>query len=144
MEKTMTKNALVWGLILLAVFARLIPHPANFTPIMAIALFAGALLPARLALVVPLAAIALSDLVLGHAFGAMTLVVLAALALGALLGRCLARNRTWTRTFGAALAGSIVFFVLTNFAVWALPGAHAMYPLTIAGLVECYVMAIPF
>src|SRR6266852_1781026 len=69
------RYGLILGLILLAVVGRLIPHPDNFTPIMAVALFAGATLSTRIAYVVPLAALVASDLLLGYALDWMALVV---------------------------------------------------------------------
>ena len=135
------KYGLVLGLILLALVGRLVPHPANFTPMLAVALFAGALLPARLAYVVPLVAIALSDLIMGSTIDAMTVLIYGSLAVGAGLGQLLGKGRTWPRTIGTALGASVVFFIVTNFGVWALEN---MYPHTLQGLVECYVMAVPF
>jgi hypothetical protein len=69
------RYGLILGLILLAVVGRLIPHPDNFTPIMAVALFAGATLSPRIAYVVPLAALVVSDLLLGFPLDSMALVV---------------------------------------------------------------------
>lgn len=138
------KYGLVIGLIVLALVGRVMPHPDNFTPLMAVALFSGALLPARFAFFVPLAAVAISDVLMGYAFDAMTAVIYGSLTAGAALGLWLGRARTWGRTLAAALAGSVLFFVVTNFAVWALTGAHALYPHTFAGLIDCYVMALPF
>ncbi|MCI0658612.1 MAG: hypothetical protein L0170_16285, partial [Acidobacteria bacterium] len=62
-------------LIALATICRLIPHPPNFTPVLAVALFGGATLPRRAALAIPLLAMLLSDLALGYPFGWMNLVV---------------------------------------------------------------------
>jgi hypothetical protein len=105
------------------------------------ALFAGAVLRGRaLALAVPVAAMLASDAVLGGYDWRVMGVVYAALALPALLGR-------WGRARGAimlaplALASSLIFFVTTNFAVWAFSG---MYTADLAGLIHCYVAALPF
>jgi hypothetical protein len=136
------KYGLILGLILLAVVGRLIPHPDNFTPIMAVALFAGATLSTRIAYVVPLAALVASDLLLGYALDWMALVVYGCLLASVGLGQWLAKRRTWTKTGLAAVAGSLVFYLVTNFAVWVEP--HGLYAHTVDGLVQCYVMAIPF
>jgi uncharacterized protein DUF6580 len=136
------RYGLVLGFILLAVAGRLIPHPDNFTPIMAIALFAGATLPSRIAYVVPLAALVASDLLLGYALDWMALVVYGCLLASVAIGQWLAKQRTWSRTGLAAVAGSLVFYLVTNFAVWVEP--RGLYAHTIDGLVQCYVMAIPF
>ncbi|MCI0657884.1 MAG: hypothetical protein L0170_12550, partial [Acidobacteria bacterium] len=61
---------------------------------------------------------------------------------GALLGRLLVHRSTWRRRVAAALAGSVIFFVVTNFAVWL--GSEGFYEHTLDGLVRCYVLALPF
>jgi hypothetical protein len=119
---------------------RLVPHPPNFSPIDAMALFSGAYLGRRaLAFAAPLAALFLSDLVLG--FYAGMDFVYASVALVVLIGWALSGHRTPLRVGLAALAGAIAFFVVTNFGMWLFSG---FYPLTAAGLEACYVAAIPF
>ena len=126
--------------ILLAAALRLVPHPPNFTPIGAMALFSGAYLGRRaLAFVAPLAAMLLSDAVLGFYSGMW--VTYLAVALVALLGAIALQKRTPVRIGLAAVAGSALFFLVSNFGTWALSG---MYPHTAAGLAACYVAAIPF
>ena len=128
------------GAILTAAALRLVPHPPNFTPIGAMALFSGAYFGRRaLALVAPLAALLLSDLALGFYHGMPT--VYAATALIVVIG-WLALGRVSPLRVGlAALGSSILFFVITNFGMWLFSG---FYPLTPAGLQACYVAAIPF
>lgn len=128
------------GMILTAAAFRILPHPPNFGPIAAIALFGGAqFADKRAAFLVPLAAMFLSDLVLG--LHALIPVIYGCFVLIVCLGFWLRRQRSVGRIAVAALAGSVLFFVITNFAVWAVTG---IYPKTVAGLVECYVVAIPF
>jgi hypothetical protein len=140
----MTSNHARLTVLLSAIAAaaalRLMPHPPNFTPIGAMALFGGAYLRRRwLAFAAPLGALLLSDLVLGFYDGmwvqylAVAMVVL--IAWGAL------KRISPLRVAGAALASSIAFFLVTNLGTWALSG---MYPLTATGLAACYVAAIPF
>lgn len=136
------KYGLIVGLIVLALAGRLIPHPDNFTPMLAVALFSGALLPGRMAYLIPLAAMFLSDLLIGYPVTWMTPLIYACFAAGAGLGQWLGRSRTWAKTGLAALAGSVLFYVVTNFAVWITP--DGLYPHTLDGLIECYVMALPF
>ena len=130
---------LVWGLLGLGITARLVPHPWNATPTMAIALFAGVHLQKRWALWLPLAIVAASDVVLGwhetipFTWGAFLLT-------GA-LAWWIRASPTAGRLFAGALAGSAVFFLLSNVGVWLVGG---LYPRTAAGLWECYVAAIPF
>jgi hypothetical protein len=135
-----TRFTLLAGMILAATASRLVPHPPDFSPIAAIALFGGATFAnKRAAFLVPLAALFLSDLVLG--FYAITPVVYGAFAIIACLGLWLRRRRTVGRIAGAAIAGAFLFFALTNLGVWAISG---WYPKTPAGLIECYAAAIPF
>jgi hypothetical protein len=142
MEGRQMKYGLIVGLIVLALVGRLIPHPDNFTPMLAVALFGGAMLSGRMAYWIPLVAMFLSDLLLGNSITWMTPVIYGCFAVGAGLGRWLGQSRTWTKTGLAVLAGSILFYVATNFAVWATP--NGLYPHTLDGLIECYVMALPF
>ncbi len=138
--------AIAGVLILLASACRLVPHPMNFTPVLAVALFGGATLPRRFALAIPLGAMLLSDLALGYGFGPMNAVIYACFLAAVGLGWLLREKRTWGRTLGATLAGSLLFFVATNFFVWFGPMMPPPYdcPHTLAGLVKCYVMALPF
>jgi hypothetical protein len=127
-------------IILIAAASRLIPHPPNLTSITAVALFGGAYFPdRRLAFLVPLAALFLSDLILG--FYTHMEVVYSSFALIVCVGLWLQKRRTTIYIVGAALASSILFFLLTNFGVWTL---ESLYPKTMAGLLACYVAAIPF
>ncbi len=128
--------AAIISMVAAAVASRLIPHPWNLTSVAAVALFSGAYLEdRRLALLVPLVALFLSDLVLGFYQGMA--VVYLSFALIVAMG-------FWLRALmiaGATLAGSALFFVLTNFGVWAF---GAMYPKTGAGLAACFTAALPF
>jgi hypothetical protein len=136
------KYHLIAGLIVLALVGRLIPHPDNFTPMLAVALFGGAMLPGRMAYLIPLMAMFLSDLLMGNSVTWMTPVIYGCFALGTGLGQWLGRGRTWAKTGLAALGGSFFFYVVTDFAVWIAP--NGLYPHTLDGLIQCYVMALPF
>jgi hypothetical protein len=119
---------------------RLVPHPPNFAPIGAMALFSGAYLGRRgLAFAAPLGALLLSDAVLGFYSGME--FVYASVALIVLIGWAVNARITVLRVSGAALASSVLFFVVTNFGTWLSSG---MYPHDVAGLAACYVAAIPF
>jgi hypothetical protein len=144
MQPPMTSNharlAALLSAILVAAALRLLPHPPNFTPIGAMALFGGAYLGRRgLAFVAPLAAMLLSDAILGFHSG--MLFVYASVALIVLIGWFVGQRISPLRVGTAALASSVLFFVITNFGTWLLSG---MYPLTVSGLAACYVAAIPF
>lgn len=126
-------------LIVFAVTIRLLPHPANFAPVAAIALFGGAVLPRRLAVWVPLSAMIISDAFIG--FYDIMPVVWGCYALIALASSYLLRRPTFKKGVILMLGSSLFFFVVTNFAVWA---SSAMYPHSLTGLLDCYAMALPF
>jgi len=137
-----TDLLLVTFLIGFDVVARLLPHAPGFMPIAASALFAGRMLRMpRFAPLVPLAAMALSATFMGPDDWRVTLVVYAAITLPAFAGMLSQRWRGIIVPFAVMLPCSLIFFVATNFAVWAFSG---MYPLTWAGLAQCYILALPF
>src|SRR3990172_7431795 len=140
MQNTRTK--VILGMIALAAASRLIPHLPNFTPIGAIALLGGALFANRVAAFgVPLAALLLSDALIGFHSGMP--VVYGCFALTVCIGFRLRQRRSFARVAGATLAASWLFFLVTTFAVWVF-GHGRLYPMTLEGLVACYVAAIPF
>ena len=126
--------------ILAAAALRLVPHPPNFTPIAAMALFGGAYLGRRgLAFVAPLGAMLLSDAILGfHSYMWATYL---SVVLIVLIGWAVRARITFLRVGAAAVASSVLFYLLTNFSVWL---GSSVYPQTFAGLAACYVAAIPF
>ena len=128
------------GLILLIILSRLIPHPPNFTPVLAAALFCGTLYarPSH-ALFIPLLGMVAGDLVLGLHDQVWAVYLAIALCVG--LGRWMLNPPGVLTTVTAGVSGSVLFFLLTNLAVW-LQGD--LYPPTAAGLLACYVAAIPF
>jgi hypothetical protein len=125
-------------LVVFAALSRFLPHPDNFTPIAAMALFGGVYFGRRYAFIVPLAAMVVSDYFIG--FHNTILYVYGSFILVGLIGIWLQKHKSVGWIFGATLTGSVLFFVVTNFGVW-VTGA---YPQTFNGLVECYVAAIPF
>jgi hypothetical protein len=126
-------------------------YPWNLSPLLPIALFGGAVYAdRRLAFAVPLVIYFLGDLgiwmVTGRAdwaFYAYQPIVYLALALVAATGWIARARPTWPRVAAAGLVSSTLFFLVTNFAVWALGGGER-YPLTASGLVACYAAALPY
>src|SRR5579863_503908 len=111
-----TRFIMLAGMILAAAASRVIPHPPNFTPIAAIALFGGAgFANKRAAFLLPLAGLVLSDLVIG--FYSITPLVYGGFALTVCLGFWVRRHRSLQRIAVAAVASSVLFFVMTNFGV---------------------------
>lgn len=126
-------------IVILAAALRLIPHPANFTPIGALALFGGAKLNLRQALIFPFLAMIISDIFLGYhstifwVYGSFLLITL--------IGRFIKNKVNFKNFVVASFLSSVLFFVVTNFGVWA---STNMYPKTLEGLITCYIMALPF
>jgi hypothetical protein len=119
---------------------RLLPHPPNFVPTGALALVSGSVLGGRwIAYGVPLAAMLAADLVLG--LHGQMLVVYGCLAVVVWLGTRLGGRRGLIPVTAASVAGSTLFFVVTNLGVWAFDG---LYPHSLEGLLACYVAALPF
>ncbi len=130
---------MVVGFLVFGILSRLVPHPWNVTPVMAIALFGGATLPKGWSLWLPLAIVGVSDALIGwHAtvpftWGAVLLI--------SLLGWWLRPRPSAGRVLAGTLAGSVLFFLVSNFGVWLVGG---LYPRTAAGFWSCYVAALPF
>lgn len=139
------------AMILAAALTRVVPHPWNFSPVEAIALFGGAYFASRsLAVLVPLAAMLASDLGLAMLNGGVYSsyfastsfwLVYGCIALSAVLGFGLRGKVGGARVLGFSLAGSVLFFLVTNFGAWI---GSPMYPQDAAGLTTAYVAGIPF
>ena len=126
-------------IIVFALILRLIPHPPNIAPIAAMAVFGGDYLDKRYALLIPLIAMFLSDIVIG--FHNTMVFVYGSFLLTGIIGMWLKKHRTIRNVFLAALLSSILFFLITNFGVWLVGG---LYPKTLQGLLSAYFYAIPF
>ena len=139
-ENLLYRTLLALALIVLAAALRIAPHPWNFTPVGAMALFSGALLKdRRLAFFFPLLALFLGDIFVG--FHKLIPIVYASFLINVAIGLWLRDRRTVARISLATLLGAIQFFLVTNFAVWWLLNS---YPKTTSGLAACYLAGIPF
>jgi hypothetical protein len=129
-------------LVVLAAVSRVVPHPWNFTPMTAVALYAGARLGKTwIAALAVVACLALGDLALGlFPYGGMEWVYGAFVA-AVVVGRALRTRPGALPTLLGALAAGAIFFAVSNFGVWVAGG---LYPRTASGLVECYTAALPF
>lgn len=135
-------------LTVLAALLRLVPHPPNFAPVGATALFGGSRLRGWQAYVVPLLAMLITDPIRSRMEGGFpayswgSLVVYSCFMISVLLGRVFLKNSNNPQKIAAVtLANSVQFFAITNFFDWF---GSAMYPHTAAGLAACYSAAIPF
>jgi hypothetical protein len=135
-------------LVVAGVLSRLVPHPVNFVPLGAIALYAAARLPRQWALAIPLAVLVLSDAVIdmGHGYPfyfssrlttyALFLVIVA-------LGWLVPKTAGMGTRLAAAAGAATLFFVVSNFAVWA-GGEGFGFPRTLGGLLSTYTVGLPF
>jgi hypothetical protein len=140
-DNLLYRTSLALVLILLAAALRIAPHPWNFTPVGAMALFSGAVLKdRRLAFLFPLVALFAGDLFVGFYKLSVMLIVYASFLLSILIGRWLCDRRTIARISLATLLGAIQFFLVTNFAAWQFLGG---YPHNASGLLTCYITGIP-
>ena len=120
-------------IIIFGVICRLIPHPPNFSPVTAIALFGGLnFSDKRIAFSIPLIILFLSDLILGISI--INLFVYTGFSIIVFLG-----TKIKSIKFGNIILSSFIFFLISNFGVWIIG-----YPKNIEGLILCYTMAIPF
>jgi len=139
-ENMAYRTLLAVALIVIAAALRISPHPWNFTPVGAMALFSGAVLRGRrLALLFPLVALFAGDVFVG--FHKLMFVVYASFLINVAIGFWLRGRRTLARISLATVLGAFQFFVVTNFAVWQFLGG---YPHTASGLVTCYIAGVPF
>jgi len=125
--------------IFLAALSRLLPHPFNFTPIGAMALFGGACFSNnKIAFSIPILSMLVSDCIIG--FHNTLLYVYASFMLITLIGMYLRHNAKAGNIIAASLISSLLFFIITNFGVWATDStSHGL-----SGLISTYTLAIPF
>ena len=134
------------SLITILAFARLIPHPPNFTPIIAVAIISGYFFKNfNLSILILLAAMLISDLFIG--FYENIIFVYLSLIFITFIFHKISSNINFKNLFIYSFAGSVIFFVVSNFGVWALgsPGVQDIaYEKSLSGLIQCYILAIPF
>ncbi len=136
---TLIKAGLALTLIAFAIISRVLPHPANFAPIAAVAIFGGAILPRKWATFLPLVAMIISDLFIG--LHPLILVTWGSFAIVALASNRFLKHITPLSIGTASVGASMFFFLVSNLGVW-LEGR--LYALTFEGLIHCYYNALPF
>jgi hypothetical protein len=146
MEQQSKIRPLALLLTILSGLARLLPHPPNFTPVGSMSLFAGARLRGWQAYLIPLAMMAITDPLLNAIQGIpgytrLSPLIYASFMVNVLIGRWLQKSENPIRIGAAAFLCSLQFFLVTNFGAWYMSHAYAK---TVAGLVDCYVLALPF
>jgi len=134
------------SLILILALAKLIPHPPNFTPVIAVAIISGYIFKnIYLSLGVLVISMLLADVFLG--FYNNMLFVYFSLFLIAFISFNISKRINFKNLFIYSFFGSLIFFIISNFGVWFLgsPGvSNIAYAKNISGLIECYILAIPF
>jgi hypothetical protein len=140
-KSILTKIVQPTTFVLIGAVARLLPHPANFAPIGAMALFGGTHMNKKQALILPILAMILSDALIGFDSLTMRVSVYGSFLLIVAMGFWLKKHLNYQNIAISSLAASTAFFVITNFSVWAF---GSFYPKTAGGLWECFFLAIPF
>ncbi|MBS4028433.1 MAG: hypothetical protein KGZ58_07330 [Ignavibacteriales bacterium] len=132
------------GLILFAALSRLLPHPLNFSPIAAMALFGGVYLEKRYSFILPMLAMLLSDFILG--FHSQMPFVYGSFLLIGTLGLWLKNHKSFGTIVFSTFASSLIFFILTNLGMWFMQRFYPtpLYSSSFDGLIACFVAAIPF
>ncbi|MGV0035595.1 MAG: DUF6580 family putative transport protein [Candidatus Azotimanducaceae bacterium WSBS_2022_MAG_OTU7] len=136
----MNKSKLILLLVVTVAIARLLPHPYNFTPIGAFALFSGAYITDKRFILLPLAALLIGDLLTGFYSAVVMVFVYLGFAGSAAVGRLfLSRKRTPFRFVAGVLSGAIVFYLVSNIGMW-----WVAFPTDINGLLACWIEGLPF
>lgn len=130
----------VFILIAIGVSYRIFPHPPNFAPVAAISLFSGFYFR-RYFIAIPIVIMLISDMFIGFYDWKLMAVVYFSFLLVSIIGIFMRKNKSVSALIGCSVAGSFLFFVLTNFAVWFF---GSWYPHNFSGLTQCYLLAIPF
>lgn len=137
-----TKQILIVGLIiLLLALSRLVKHPYNFTPVAAMALFAGCYLRKQWGILLPMLGMLLGDYFIGFYDWKLMAAVYAGIGASFYIGWFLQNRVRWYSVILSALTASVFFFIASNLAVWLF---YAWYPHTLNGLKDCFILALPF
>jgi len=130
---------LATGLLVLGILSRVLIHIPNFTPVVALGLFGGVYLKRKQAILLPLLLLAISDVIIG--FHNTMFFTWISMILIVMVGFWLKQHKKPGPILLTGIFSAILFFLVTNFGVWLVSG---IYPRTLAGLSECFMMAIPF
>ncbi len=125
-------------IITFGILSRIIVHTPNFSPVLSLAFLSGMYLKGRQPVLVPLALMVLSDLITGF-YGAEMFFVWGSIVLTSLIGLSLKEKKNFGTVFTGSILSAAVFFLITNFGSWL-----TLYPHSMAGLGQCYFLAIPF
>mgnify|MGYP007082083009 CR=1 FL=1 len=141
MKKEAKKIIAVSAIILLLAASRLMKHPYNFTPITAMSIFAGCYLRKHWGLIFPLGGMLVSDYFIGFYDWKLMAAVYVGIGISFYVGWHLRQKIRWYNVILATVISSLFFFVTSNLAVWLF---YRWYPHTFSGLVQCFILALPF
>jgi hypothetical protein len=128
-------------LVTIVIVGRIVPHPLNFTPLLAVGMLCGMIYKSNtVAFLAMIFALVMSDFIIGTDSSLMHMVIYTSMVVPALLGKFI-QPKQLAKASVLTMVGTLFFFTTTNFAVWCLSD---MYPHNLEGLRECYLMAIPF
>ncbi len=130
---------LALGLFFIGTISRFVFHIPNFTPVIALALFSGAYVNRKYAVIMPVLLMILTDFVLGMYNSVV--FTWTAIALSAMLGMRLRGRKTFGTVVFNSILSAVLFFAISNFGVWLMSG---MYAHNLSGFVRCFILAIPF
>lgn len=129
-------------LTVIGIISRLVPHLPNMTPVGATALFSSARFGIKKGMIILLLTMLITDALIGlHPFMWATY---GSFMITIVIGWWVQKKYSLSRFLTGTLVSSVVFFIITNFAVWLVPLPSGMYEKSIAGLIHCYIMALPF
>jgi hypothetical protein len=133
------EDMLAFWLLVFGIVSRLVVHAWNFTPVIALALFSGVYLKKQQAFLLPLVLFAVTDIILG--FHETMLFTWGTILMIVAIGFWVRRNKNFKTILGGGIFSAVLYHITTNFGVWLMTD---IYPMTLAGLTECYVAAIPY
>ncbi len=127
-------------LTIIGIISRLIPHFPNMTPVGATALFSSAKFGMKKGMIILLLTMLITDVLIG--LHSVMWATYGSFMITLCIGWWVQRKYSLSRFLTGTLVSSILFFIITNFAVWLVP--NGMYTKNLTGLVHCYIMALPF
>ena len=128
---------LILMIIIFGILSRIVFHAPNFTPILSLALLGGMYLKGRQAIWVPLVLMVVSDLIIG--FHDSMFFTWGGILGVSLIGMWLKTYKNWANVIGASFISAVFFFLVSNFGAFL-----SLYPHTVDGLKQCYILALPF
>jgi hypothetical protein len=124
-------------IICFGILSRVVVHTPNFTPVLSMAFLGGMYLKGRQAVIIPLGLMVTSDFIIG--LYPLVYLTWGSIVLISVLGLWLKERKSFMSVFAGSIASAVIFFIVTNFSAWL-----TLYPHTIVGLRQCYILAIPF